>query len=192
MVRADSHDWDEFGTDVPLVYFGKFLLPVARRKIDRELCAKVDPSDVVQQTLLEAHAGLPGFRGRTRYEFRAWLLCILRRNLANLRRHFRRNRRNIRLECRLDDEFRRGLPASRAFDLSPAQQAIHHEGAEHLAQLLHCLPQIQRQAIQLYFWQRLTWKEIGRQLGRSPDAARMLLTRALVRLRLEFRNRALD
>jgi RNA polymerase sigma-70 factor (ECF subfamily) len=59
------------------------LLLLAQVHLDRRLLGKLDASDVVQQTLLEAHQGLAQFRGRTVGEQAAWLRQILARNLAN-------------------------------------------------------------------------------------------------------------
>ena len=46
---------------------------LARLQVDGRFRAKFDPSDVVQQTLLEAVRGWPKFRGRTEAELAAWL-----------------------------------------------------------------------------------------------------------------------
>ena len=45
---------------------------------------KLDASDLVQQTLLEAHCDLPSFRGRTEGELAAWLRAILAHQLCAL------------------------------------------------------------------------------------------------------------
>ena len=49
-----------------------YLGVVAQANVDSWLQAKVDSSDVVQQTLLEAHRGFPKFQGTTEREWLAW------------------------------------------------------------------------------------------------------------------------
>src|SRR4029077_20125088 len=61
---------------------------VARAEMASWLKAKVDASDLVQQTLLEAHRGLNDFRGTTEAEWLGWLRRILVHNAADFVRRF--------------------------------------------------------------------------------------------------------
>jgi hypothetical protein len=63
--------------------FRSYLLLLAQMKIDRQLRGKLDASDVVQQTLLEAHQALESFHGHDTAAQAAWLRQILARNKAN-------------------------------------------------------------------------------------------------------------
>ena len=67
-----------------------YLRVLARVGLDPRLRAKLDESDVVQQTLLEAHRDWDQFRGSSTGERYAWLKQILARNLSNLLRDFTR------------------------------------------------------------------------------------------------------
>jgi DNA-directed RNA polymerase specialized sigma24 family protein len=67
----------------------KYLLLVANQKLDSDLQAKVSPSDLVQDTFLEAQHDFAQFHGRSEKELRAWLGCILVNNVANVTRHYR-------------------------------------------------------------------------------------------------------
>src|SRR4051812_24155216 len=56
--------------------FRSYLLVLARAGLDPRLRPKVDPSDVVQQTMLEAHAALDRLDADTTAELAAWLRQI--------------------------------------------------------------------------------------------------------------------
>lgn len=66
------------------------------------LGGKLDASDVVEQTLLQAYQGLDQFRGHSEAELTAWLRQILARHLANLARDFGRAKRDVGLERSLE------------------------------------------------------------------------------------------
>src|SRR6201993_2111078 len=78
--------------------FRSYLLLLARVRLDPMVRAKVGASDVVQQTLFEAHRDRARFRGRTVAEQAAGLRQILARNLANVVRDLRRDKRDVARE----------------------------------------------------------------------------------------------
>src|SRR5215470_13680691 len=61
-----------------------YLRALAQIELGRRLQGKVDPSDIVQQSLLEAHQDLAALKGKTEAELVAWLRTILTRNLLNV------------------------------------------------------------------------------------------------------------
>ena len=95
---GSSEDWGEL-----LERFRAYLLLVANEELDTDLQAKLGASDLVQETLLEAHQGRGEFRGKTYGELLAWLRQILLNNLANYRRHYQQTgRRCTARELSLD------------------------------------------------------------------------------------------
>jgi RNA polymerase sigma-70 factor (ECF subfamily) len=164
-----------------------YLRLLARMQLDPRLRARVDASDVVQQTFLQAQQALSGFRGGTDAELAGWLRQILARNLAHALRDHRRDCRDVgrerSLEVALDASsirLERWLAAEQS---SPSLQAQRNEELLRLAQVIADLPEAQREAIVLHYWQGWTTAEIGRHLDRTPAAVAGLLKRGLKEIR---------
>jgi RNA polymerase sigma-70 factor (ECF subfamily) len=170
-----------------LDHFRPYLLLLAGRQLDGRLRGRVGASDIVQQTLFEAHRNRAQFRGRTAGELAGWLRQILARNLLDVRKEHGRDRRDVRREVAPTGELDRssaqlaGLLA--APGPSPSQVAAGHEQAVRLAAALAELPDAQREALVLQHWHGWTLAQIGEQLDRSPEAVAGLLKRGLKRLR---------
>src|SRR5262245_5047380 len=75
-----------------------YLRVLAQVELGRRLQSKVDPSDIVQQSLLEAHQELAALKGRTEPELVAWLRTILARNLLNTARDYGAQKRDVARE----------------------------------------------------------------------------------------------
>jgi len=88
--------------DLPLAQFRDFLLLLARTHLAREEPIRLDPSDLVQETLLEAHEKREQFRGSTPEELAAWLRQILKHNLVDALRARARAKRDIARERSLE------------------------------------------------------------------------------------------
>src|SRR5438132_9848930 len=94
---------DKAGKNGPtLERFRAYLRLLARMQMDPRLQGKLDPSDLVQQTLLQALQALDRFRGRSDAELATWLRQILAHNLANAARDLGRAKRNLARECSLE------------------------------------------------------------------------------------------
>jgi RNA polymerase sigma-70 factor (ECF subfamily) len=166
--------------------YRSYLRLLARLHLDPRLRGKLDPSDVVQQTLLQAHQGQAGFRGQDA-ELAAWLRQILARNLAMAVRDFARRKRDLAhersLEAALADSSERLGAWLAAGQPSPSEEAHRHEQALRLAEALERLPEAQREALVLQHWQGWSLAQIGAHLGRSTEAVAGLIKRGLRRLR---------
>jgi RNA polymerase sigma-70 factor (ECF subfamily) len=167
--------------------FRAYLLLLARAGLDPRLQAKLDPSDVVQQTLLEAHKDRADFRGRSPEELRAWLRQVLARNLANALRDFRRDKRDVAREQAMDRlaaESSARVEAWLAADgSSPSAGLQRQEEAARLAAALAELPEGQREAVVLRHLHGWSLHNIARHLGKSTTAVAGLIHRGLNRLR---------
>lgn len=173
--------------DWSLAEYRPYLQFLARVQLHRRWRTKLDDSDLVQQTLLQAHQARDQFRGQTREELAAWLRQILARNLAHAARDLTREKRDITKERSLDAALAESslrLEAWLADDQSsPSQQAERNERVVRLAEAVEALPEVQRDAIVLHYWQGWTLVEIAEELGRTPGSIAGQLHRGVGKLR---------
>lgn len=167
--------------------FRSYLRLLARVQLDECLRSKLDPSDIVQQTLLQAHRAMSDFRGNSDAEMAAWLRQILARNLSHAVRDFGRDKRDQNrersLQAAVDASSARIEVWLAAEQSSPSQQAQRNEQVLELCNALEQLPEAQREAVQLHYWQGYTLNEIAQRLDRTPTAAAGLLKRGMRKLR---------
>ena len=157
-----------------------YLALVARSQVEGRLRAKVDASDLVQQTLLEAYRDFGQFRGRTEAEWLAWLRRILARNAAEFVRCYRgTQKRQVGLEVAPAADPSAGLFQPADPGESPSQQLLRKERELQVADALMTLPEDHREVICLRNLQRLPFDEVARRMGRSRPAVQMLWMRAL-------------
>jgi RNA polymerase sigma-70 factor (ECF subfamily) len=168
-----------------LARYREYLLALARAWFNPELRARLDPSDLVHETLLKAHRARDQFRGRTDREMAAWLRSILASTIANAgRAHFRRGR----CPCPPPEQTRAGS-AERPEELlpdpgiSPSQAAARNEELLRLAGALAQLPDEQRQVLELKHLWGCSLAEIAERTGRSRASVVGLLYRGMRKLR---------
>lgn len=164
-----------------------YLCTLARLQLPNGLRGKLDPSDVVQQTLLTAHEKLDQFRGKSEAELRGWLRQILRNHLLGTQRRFHMPGHDVgreqSLEAMAPDPSK--LPCDRLSSdpSSPSQHALHQEELRRLTEALARLPDDQRRAVELHHLKGLRVALIADRLGRSKSAVVGLLFRGLRKLR---------
>ncbi len=164
-----------------------YLRLLVRLQIGPRMRAKLDPSDIVQQAILQAHERRDQFRGLTEGEWLAWLRAILANALAAASRRFdtqaRDPRRERSLEAELDHSSSRLEGLLAADQTSPSERAVRGEDLARLAQALARLPDDQRRVVELHYLNELTVAEVAERIGRTRPAAVGLLFRGLRRLR---------
>src|SRR5205807_9711238 len=84
-IGADMSRPDE-ALDQRLERYRAYLRLLARLHLDARFQGKLDASDLVQQTLLEAYRSLQQFRGGDGAELAGWLRQILAHQLAHAQR----------------------------------------------------------------------------------------------------------
>jgi RNA polymerase sigma-70 factor, ECF subfamily len=165
--------------------FRQFLLMIAERELAPELKAKEGASDLVQDTLLEAHRHFPQFDGETKAELRAWLRRLLLNRVSYTVRRYRKacKRQLSRETCVGAAGSSRGLAESLAGDsTSPSGRVVRREEEAALLAALDTLPERLRQVITWRHREDCTFDEIGKRLNRSNVAARKLWLRAIEQL----------
>jgi RNA polymerase sigma-70 factor (ECF subfamily) len=166
--------------------FRSYLLILARLQLGPGPGQRIDPSDVVQQTLLEAHAHLDQFHGDDS-ALAAWLRQALVNNLRDARRALHRGKRDVRRERSLDEAVEHS--SARLGELlaapqsSPSERAVRGEELLRLADALAGLPEAQREAIVLHHLQGCSLADTARRLDRTDAAVAGLLHRGLKTLR---------
>jgi len=160
---------------------------LARLQLDPRWRAKLDPSDLVQQTLLQAHEARDQFRGRTAAEQAAWLRQILARVLANAVRDLGRAKRDAgrerSLEAALEQSSARLEAWLAAEQSSPSETVERNEQLLRLAAALAQLPDDQREAVTLHHLQGWSLADLAKHLDRSEGAVAGLLHRGFKKLR---------
>ena len=173
------------------VYQG-YLHALARRRFDQRLQQRLNPSDLVQETLLVAHRDIDKFRGNSEGEFVAWLRQILCNCLSHaVESHVYTLKRDVRREVAdaasaSTDGLRQSpgqlarIPANGA---TPSEELRKQETTSLLWQQLRKLKPDYRQIIIYRNLQGLTFEEIAQRMDRNVGATRMLWLRAVERFK---------
>jgi RNA polymerase sigma-70 factor (ECF subfamily) len=167
--------------------FRNYLKLLARAQLGSNSQKRIEPSDLVQETLLDAYRGFDGFQGQTMPELISWLRQILVRKLVDQfkaqRAEKRDPRREISLQHALDQSSQELAASLYAPDSNPSSHLSREEQSIALANALERLSQEHREVIILRLFENLSFNDIAQQFDRSSGAVRMLFARAIDRLR---------
>jgi RNA polymerase sigma-70 factor (ECF subfamily) len=154
-------------------------------RLDGRLRARIDASDVVQETLLEVVRRLPDYLARQPMPFHLWLRETACQRLIDLRRQ------HLGAECRTVDR-ERPLPASSSLLLaravlgmlpSPERLLEEQELVDRVRQALAALDDEDSEIILLRNFEDLSNQQAAQVLQIEPAAASKRYGRALLRLR---------
>lgn len=164
-----------------------WLVQIAKRELPADLKGKFDPSDIAQQTMLDAWNGEAGFQGSTHGQRLAWLRVIMRRVILQHHRRATAAKRGYGAERSMTEAI--GHASVRIDELASGNEPMPNERIEAaeksllLAAALEGLPEDYRRVIELRHFDGMTHEQIASQLGRSNAAVRVLWVRALTELR---------
>lgn len=176
-----------------LQWYVNYLTILASTGLNHQLRRRVNPSDVVQETMLAAHRDFDAFRGQSQNELLGWLRQILINTLhRNFARHMKAEKRDVRREVSLDamtnrlEESACNLAALLPSDVeSPSAAMRANENAVEMADQLSKLPPQYRDVIVYRVLQGLSFEEIAQRMARSNGAVRMLWLRGLDAFRVQ-------
>ena len=159
---------------------------VARSQVETWLRRKVDASDLVQETMLEACRDFDRFDGHTEQEWLAWLRKILAHNAADFVRHYRGTaKRAAGREVSFrdpDDSLGRGAPEPAAQQATPSQEFLLLDTELRVTATLAELSPDYQEVIVLRNLQRLSFNEVAERMDRTRPAVQMLWMRAIKKL----------
>jgi RNA polymerase sigma-70 factor (ECF subfamily) len=172
-----------------LVRYQKRLRQMIAVRMDRRLAARLDPSDVVQETMAEAIQQLSDYCHNRPLPFYPWLRQLACDRLAELhRRHIQARKRSITRE----EHGKPDLPDESALALadrllargsSPSARLRRQEVCARVQAALAQLAEHDREVLVLRHLEQLSTREIAAVLGITEGAVYTRHLRALERLR---------
>jgi RNA polymerase sigma-70 factor (ECF subfamily) len=157
------------------------LLAFIRLRLGRDLRSRLESRDILHATLLKSLSHVSELKAAETRSVMAWLARIAEHEIQDCADFHHRQRRDAAREMPIEDDA--PLPALTRSALS---RVILGEQAEQLEAALDVLSPDHREVILLRKFEELSFAEIGQRLGKSEDACRMLLARAMTALTLEM------
>jgi RNA polymerase sigma-70 factor (ECF subfamily) len=166
--EGDRHAFDEI-----VRRYRNRLEHQIRARLGAKLRAKLDVEDVAQEVFSVAFRTIGSFRWRDEESFYRWLGSIAEHHVLSASQKKAWN--EIRLPAELGGR-----------DVSPSHHLRREERFERLEAALAGLSEDHRRVVLLARVEGLTAAEIAVRMHRSPEAVKMLLGRALLRLKQIF------
>lgn len=182
---AGVADGDAAALDVLLARHRDYIRRMVDVRLDPMIRRRVDPSDVVQETQLEAARRVGDYLARPPMAFRLWLRQIAYDRLLMLRRrHVDAKRRDVSRELPLPEDSCVGLAARLGRNLStPSRHLIEGELTRRVRQAVARLEDEDREVLLMRHYEGLSNQEVAQVLHVEPPAASKRYGRALLRLR---------
>lgn len=167
-----------------------YLKRVVDARMEPRLRARVDPSDVVQETLTVANRRLHDFLKRRPSSFRIWLRRKALEQLIDQRRFHQRRRRDVANEIALSD----GSSLAIAIGIGSGSVSRHFTQSELMVQVraaMQHLSDTDRDVLLLRHVEELSNAECAEVMEIEPKAASARYGRAVLRLSAELRRQGL-
>ena len=190
---ALAKDGDQTALNQLCRVYAARVLWLVRLRMGKELRSKLESMDLVQEVLISALGDLGDFTYRTEGDFVRWLSRVTENRLRDNLDKLHAVKRDIRKEVRLnshriatEDSF---VAAAEPIDTTtPSAIMSKSEEFDKLAKAIDTLKPEYREVIVLTKIEGLSYRKIGDKLGKSADAIRMLVSRAMGALSCAFEN----
>ena len=166
------------------------LRRMVRLRLDRRVCGRLDPSDVLQEAYLDVARRFPEYVAAPAVSFYLWLRVLTGQRLIDLhRQHLGAQMRDADREVSL---YRGALPQASSASLaqqllagltSPTQAAVRAELQIQLQEALNSMDPIDREVVVLRHFEELNNVETAQVLGLDTSAASKRYIRAIRRLK---------
>jgi RNA polymerase sigma-70 factor (ECF subfamily) len=171
--------------------YGERVRRIVRLSMGRELRSKLESMDIVQDAFISVLRNLEGFTYQNEGDFLRWVSKIaenrLRDNLDKLHADKRDVRKEIPLENNVQSSQDSFIQDFAPADLTtPSIVVSKREELDKLEEAMDKLKPEYKEVIKLTKIEGLSYDDVGNRLGKSPDAIRMLLSRAMVELTKTF------
>jgi RNA polymerase sigma-70 factor, ECF subfamily len=185
---------DQGAVDALFRRYSRRLLSLVHFHLNPRVRGKVEAMDVLQEAFLRALRHLDKVRLDSREALMRWFSVIIRNKIQNMEDHFRADKRNALAEVCLEP------PASSqggagllddvpGCDRTPSQILSFREDLARLERALDRLTPAEKELILLRKMEGLPFNDLGRRLGKTPDAVRMTFSRAMIRLSILLKER---
>ena len=186
LVQAEHGDDDAANRLLQL--HRKRLRQMVSVRLDHRIRGRIDPSDVVQEALVQATRQLPDYLRERPVAFYPWLRRIAWEQLVHLHdRHLRAQKRSIHREAHsapaLPDQSVAQLVDRLVTDgTSPSRHMIRKEMRERVREALDQMESHDREVLVLWYLEQLAVPEIAEILELSESGVKSRHRRALMRL----------
>ncbi|MEM1181975.1 MAG: sigma-70 family RNA polymerase sigma factor [Acidobacteriota bacterium] len=165
--------------------YGHRLLALIRLRMGPSLRRQLESQDVLQQTLLKAFKRFDQFDGDGETTLMGWFGAIARNEIRDQAKYQHRKGRDV-------DQM---MPLDAALELvDPVRTEVSRlqfvEDARRLESAIEALDEKHREILLLRRFEELSFPQIGRHLDKSPDACRMLYSRAMTALTIRLQRQA--
>jgi RNA polymerase sigma factor (sigma-70 family) len=158
------------------------LTHYVRGRLGPDLASKESVSDIVQSTCGEILRRPTDFLDLGEAGFRAWVCRAAERKIQSRSRYWHAQRRDGTLEPLEGGPPDEPREPAAPTEEQPDRYAAVREEVERLAHALQGLSTEYRLVLQRSQFEGVSYRELGAELDRSPEAARKLVARALARL----------
>lgn len=162
------------------------ILRIVRMKLGAKLRNKMESMDIVQEVTIRIMKGFDRFEPESEGAFLNWISTLVQNEIRDLADYHGAAKRNQDQEVRekindsISGSVLNAIPASSEY--RPSFQLKLKEEVLELEAALDQLPEKQRDVIVMRQYEEMSFKEIGKVLDCSEDAARMQFSRAMGKL----------